>query len=495
MSAPELGQSGAGRGEVEGLTFDGHRLIGPARVRFRAGVITSVEALPLGPQPRTILPGLIDGHLHLTSYAESLISLDLSGLAPSAIVSKLADADRRTAPGRWIRAHGVLAASWPEVADRAVLDRVTGQPCVLWATDLHRLVLNSLAIAHLGVETSASPDGGRIVRDQNGAATGVLEEKAAQEFSRRIPPLSSEEMRQAIGTAIQRCQAAGLVGAASYETAAALQELAAMGANPSFALRLFQYSEEVSLTDRPGSLAAELPIIGVKLFLDGTLGSRTAWMKEPFSDFGGHGIRRMPEDAPSLVSSLRQRGYTVSLHAIGDAAFSAALDLLAGEMGRIEHIQLVDPADLDRITPQLIASVQPAHLVDDRDVAEAAWGVRIRYAYPYRSLWQHGATLVFGSDAPVVPPDPLVGLKMAVDRRLGDEALFGPDQALPLEVALAAYTSGPARTLGIGSGAIAPGLPATLTVVEGDLSHEAGRRAATIGATVVAGEAVYGRLP
>ncbi len=457
-------------------------------------MITAVEALPRSPQRRTVLPGLIDAHLHLTSYAESLMDLDLTNLDGPAILAAIAAEDTKAAGGQWIRARHVAASSWSAIADRRVLDRVTRRPLALWATDLHRLALNTTALSQLGVDASPTPPGGTIVRDSHGFATGALEERAAEEAARRIPPPSGDQIRHAIGLAIRKCQAVGLVGAASYETPSGLEHLTAYGTDPTFALRLFQYGQDLAPADRPGNIAPGLPIIGAKFFLDGTLGSRTAWMKEPFSDRGGCGTCRMLPDAISVVAGLRARGYVVSLHAIGDAAFAAALTLLQGQPGRVEHIQVIDPVDLDRVSPHLIASVQPAHLVGDRHEAASAWGERIRHAYPYRSLWERGATLVFGSDAPVVSPDPLVGLQMAIDRRLGDEAAFGPEQALPLEVALAAYTSGPARTLGIGLGQIAPGAPATLTVVDGDFSRRSERRTATVAATVVAGEIVYGQL-
>lgn len=483
-------------GHVAGLVFDGSRLIGPARVTWQGGVITGVQALPPGQAcRRTILPGLVDGHIHLTAYAQSLLDLDLTDLDARAILSTLAAKDRQTTPHEWIRGRQVRPESWPAVADRQVLDRVSSHPVVLWSADLHLLALNTTALDWLGVAECQSVTGGEIVRDSRGNPTGVLKEKAAEMFARLIPEPSRAAIGEAIHLAIRNCHAAGLVAAVSYETPAGLEQLATTGADPSFDLRLFQYAQDIGPTDQPGAVARDLPVVGAKIFLDGTLGSRTAWMKEPFCDRGARGICRLTPDAPQIVATLRERGYIISLHAIGDAAFSAAITLLDGKAGRIEHIQVVDPADLELVTPQLVASVQPAHLIGDRRHAVSAWGTRARYAYPYRSLWERGATLLFGSDAPVVPPDPLVALKMAVDRRLGDEPAFGPEQAVPIEAALAAVTTGPARTLDLGPGGISVGGPATLTLVEGDLRSEQGRRSATIGATVVAGKMVYGDLP
>lgn len=480
-------------GSTDGLLFDGYRLAGPARLSWRQGVISTIQPLDSTVPARTIVPGFIDAHLHLTAYAQSLLDLDLTGLDGEAILTGLAAEDRAGGRGEWVRGRHVSAASWPAVADRRLLDRAITRPLALWSEDLHLIALNSAALRELDVANWAEVPGGEIGRDRDGAPSGVLKEKAAELAGRLVPGPSDQAMAQAVETAVGTLHQAGVVGAASYETPAGLQILCRRSGAP-LALRLFQYAADIGAGDLPGEVAPGLSVIGAKIFLDGTLGSRTAWVKMPFTDWGGKGICRLEPGTAAQVASLRQRGYILSFHAIGDAAFAAALTLLGDGGGRIEHIQLVDPADLTRVDGRLVASVQPSHLIGDRAEAARAWTGRLSDTYPYRSLWQRGATLVFGSDAPVVAADPLATLRMAVDRRLGDEEPFVPEQALPLEVALAAATSWPAQTLGMGSGRLRVGEPATFTLIEGDLRHEGGRRQATVRATVVAGETVYGAL-
>ncbi len=486
-------RSGA-TGSTAGLLFDGRRLAGRVRLSWRQGVISAIQPLDDPVPCRTIVPGFVDAHLHLTAYAQALLDLDLTGLGAEAVLARLAAHDRAVGPGEWMRGRQVSATSWATVADRRLLDQVTAHPLALWSQDLHLIALNTAALAELGVANWAEVPGGEIGRDQEGAPSGVLKEKAAELAGRLIPGPSERAMAQALETTVRTLHRAGVVGAASYETPAGLQILCRHPRKAPFALRLFQYATDIAAEDLPGEVAPGLSVIGAKIFLDGTLGSRTAWLKTPFADRGGTGICRLEPGTAAQVASLRQRGYVLSFHAIGDAAFAAALTLLGDGGGRIEHIQLVDPADLARVDGRLVASVQPSHLIGDRPEAARAWAGRLADTYPYRSLWQRGATLVFGSDAPVVAVDPLATLRMAVDRRLGDEERFVPEQALPLEVALAAATSGPTQTLSMGSGHLSVGEPATFALIEGDLRHESGRREATVRATVVAGETVHGAL-
>src|SRR5439155_10741866 len=197
----------------------------------------------------------------------------------------------------------------------------------------------------------------------------------------------------------------------------------------------------------------------LKLFADGTLGSRTAALLEPYADHGGHGMTLLsPRELTETVGEAAAAGFSVAIHAIGDAAVRHALDAIAAHHAelvrltlppRIEHLQLLADSDLPRFaTLGVAASMQPQHATTDAAVARRAWGSRCRMSYPWRSLLETGARLAFGSDAPVEPPLARVGLAAAVARMGADGAAFEPAQAIPLDAALAAYTQAPAMLAG-----------------------------------------------
>jgi predicted amidohydrolase YtcJ len=244
----------------------------------------------------------------------------------------------------------------------------------------------------------------------------------------------------------------------------------------------------------------------LKLFADGTLGSRTAEMLEPYGDAPGTGMALTPPgELAAETARAAAAGFSVAIHAIGDAAVRHALDAIAAHRAalaalplppRIEHAQLVHPDDLPRFALLgVAASMQPQHFTTDAAVARRAWGARCRHAYPWRALLESGVTLAFGSDAPVEPPLARLGLASATARLTGDGLPLEPAQAVPLDAALRAYTSGPARLAagGLGRGVLEPGEPADLVVWDRDLHGEApgALAAARPRWTVLAGEIVY----
>jgi hypothetical protein len=243
--------------------------------------------------------------------------------------------------------------------------------------------------------------------------------------------------------------------------------------------------------------------------MDGTLGSRTARMLEPFTD-GGTGVELTGRaDLEELIGRAGAGGLSVAVHAIGDRANREALDAFeatapawrAAELRpRIEHAQLLHPDDVARFGRLgVVASMQPSHAPADRDAADAAWGARTRTAYAWRALRDGGATLAFGSDAPIEELDPLAGLHAAVNRTADARPAWHPEQALDPRAALEAFTLGPAMAAGWERrlGTLAPGRQADLTVLDGDPVTGPPEEIGRIGvvATMVGGRWVHGRPP
>jgi predicted amidohydrolase YtcJ len=244
----------------------------------------------------------------------------------------------------------------------------------------------------------------------------------------------------------------------------------------------------------------------LKLFADGTLGSRTAAMLAPYEDHGGLGMKMLSDaELRDWVGEAARAGFSVTIHAIGDAAVRASLDAIEAHHAelaalpippRVEHVQLLDDADLARfVALGVIASMQPQHAISDAAVARQAWGGRRVRSYPWRALRDSGATLAFGSDAPVEPPFAMAGIVGAVARVGHDGLPFEPSQAVTLDDALRGYTSGAAAAAGgrLGLGTLAEGAPADLVVWDRDL-HGAPVRTlagARVRFTALAGEIVY----
>jgi predicted amidohydrolase YtcJ len=447
---------------------------------------------------RVVLPGLTDAHLHLQLYARSLTLVDCAGISRAAVLERVAARAAITPPGAWIVGHGWNQNAWPEgFGSAADLDAVApAHPVYLTAHSLHVGWANSLALRRAGLRAdSPDPDGGRLGRDPRGALDGILFEGAMTPLEDALPTPTLAEVTAAIRAAQPHLWALGVTGVHDFDRRLAFQALQRLHQAGELRLRVVQ-----SLPREAISAAAEVGLASglgddflrlgaVKLFSDGALGPHTAAMLQPFEDDpANRGMLLI--DAEELFELGRQAGETglpIAVHAIGDAANHAMLDgftqLRAWEAAegrpalrhRIEHVQLLHPADASRLAALgVIASMQPIHATSDMDMAERLWGPRTAHAYGWRTQLDHGARLVFGSDAPVEAPNPFWGLHAAVTRQRRD-GRPGPDgwhgaQRLTLGEALHAYTTGPAYAAGMEDrlGRLAPGCLADLIVLPRD---------------------------
>jgi predicted amidohydrolase YtcJ len=460
-----------------------------------------------------VTPGLTDAHVHLTTYGLSLRRVDLN--AARTVDEALAAISRAACTGDgWLRGIGWDVHRWGRVPTRQELDAVVpDRPCFFQSHDIHGVWLNSAALAACGIGgDTPDPDGGQIVRDHLGEPTGILLENAVKLAERHLPPETLAQRAAALEEAQRRVHALGLTGVHSVEVTG-LEDFGEMELSGRLRLRVLQAIPLARLTAAietglRGGLGGEwLRIGGVKMFLDGALGSRTAWLREPYVGGDGCGINTLPRDEfEHHVRRAAAAGISSTVHAIGDAAVELAVDVLgsvappAAMPHRIEHLQLCPPDLWERAGRSgVVASMQPVHLMTDIPAAERHWShERSRGAYAFAPVARAGMTLAFGSDTPVETVDPRLGLFAAV-RRVGwdGEPADGwyPEHAIAAEQALRAYTEGPALAAGLAStrGRLLPGYDADLSAWDRDplaCAPDELRDMRCL-ATLVAGEAVH----
>ncbi len=422
---------------------------------------------------RTVVPGMIDAHLHLMDLGFKSLTLDLSDTTSLAQAQAKIAAYAAKYPTRpWIIGDGWNQEKWglgrfPTAAelDAVVADR----PVWLSRVDGHAGWANSKALALSGVTAkTANPAGGRIER-LAGTRTpaGVLVDDARALVEAHVPKPRPEDLDLAFLTAQDALLRQGVTAVAdmgiSIEDWQSYRRMADAG---NLRLRIMAYAKSVDdmvLIGGPGPTPwlydDRLRLEGLKLWLDGALGSRGAWLKAPYTDDPGNsGLERLnPAQLRNMMSRAALDHFQVAIHAIGDAANAEALsaidemsDTYGGDRRwRIEHAQIVDPSDLPHFAEHgIIASMQPVHESSDHLMAEARLGPdRLAGAYAWRSMEEAGVPLAFGSDAPVELPEPFVGIATAVTREDKDGQPFGgwqPQQVITRAQAFAAYTSGAA---------------------------------------------------
>jgi predicted amidohydrolase YtcJ len=459
-----------------------------------------------------VTPGFVDGHTHFALWALSRRRVRLAGVATR--VEALRRIAGGSPEGGWLVGHGWDASQWEDPPDRWSLDAVVKGPAVFQSLDLHAAWANSAALAAAGIDRDTpDPAGGRIARDALGEPTGILLERAAWLVTSLSPPPRSTDLIGALRDAQAEAHRVGLTGIHDPEDLSALRGFRALEGDGSLRLRVLFHPPVAQLPTllaqgvRSGQGGEWLALGGVKLFLDGSLGSRTAWMLEPYEDGGDCGLPLAGEaEARQAVRLASEGGIACCIHAIGDAAVRRALSLLepvpAGAVPhRIEHCQCIHPADLSRAAAAgIIASMQPAHLPGDVALAEERWGRRGSGTYALRSLLRCGTTLAFGSDMPVADPDPRLGVAAAVGRVAADGSFPGgwyPAQRIAFEEAVRGYTLGNALAAGQADhrGRLAPGYDADLVAWDVDPAVGEGDPAAFahagVALTVVAGEPVF----
>ncbi len=492
------------------------------------------------------MPGFNDAHTHIASAGQQKLSVDLDNTPSLADMLERIRVYAATAqPGQWILGSGWDHTKWAttKLPTRDDLDKVTaGHPAVFYRTDGHIVVANSAALLAAGISSStASPAGGQIDHDSSGTPTGIVREQPAIDILyKKIPPPSPEMRRKALDVAIADCLAHGVTSVQDFSDWEDWLVLESMEHTGELNLRVsewlsFNLPLEV-LKRRRASHPADDPLLHLgmlKGFMDGSLGSRTAALAEPYTDDPSNsGIPRYDQQKLNQLADARAAaGFQLGFHAIGDQANTMALNAFAGaeQVGvpatlpkppahpdaqivttspatftaadlrlRIEHAQVLLPRDFDRFaTLGVIASMQPSHLITDMNWAEARLGPeRSKYAYAWRSMLDHGIPLAFGTDFPVESISPFRGLYSAVTRM--NEAgtmTFHPEQRISISEAIYAYTqaSAFAEFRETRKGRLEPGFLADMVVLDRDITNAEPRQllATKVLRTVVGGKTVF----
>lgn len=466
-----------------------------------------------GPQTRTIdfhnatvVPGLTDSHYHIFGVGEREVQLNLEGVRSlDEFLAKVKARVDASKPGPWITGRGWIETFWkpPVFPTRQELDKIApANPVFLTRADGHGAIVNSRALALAGItEKTANPFGGEIVRDKNGVATGMLLDNALELVAKKMPAPTAEESEQAFLLGVQRSLRLGwceIQNAGSY-----LPEVEGMR-------RLYRAGKVklriYNAVYGPGAPADWLlkngPVLNeadhhfttrtIKVIFDGSLGSRSAALLQPYSDApdtSGFLTQKESDLRPMLAEALRQ-GIQVETHAIGDRANRTILDLyeeafhavppnerkIKEPRWRVEHAQILSPADLPRFAKLgVIASMQPSHAISDLFFAPRRLGMeRLAGAYAWQSLLKSGAIVVAGSDAPVERGEPMIEFYAAVARKSLDGFTgpgWHPEEAVTREQALKMLTRWPAYAAfeEHDKGAIEPGKLADLTVLSADI--------------------------
>ena len=496
VSAGNVAPAIAVRGErVAAVGAEAERLIGPS---------TRVVDL----HGRLVTPGMNDAHCHFGPGGLSMLEVDLRGASSLAeIESRVRAAADKASTGEWITGRGwdqtrlrpgeLDASGWPT---KATLDRAApNHPVYLRRVDGHTGWANSRALEIAGV-TRATPDpnGGEIVRNTRGEPTGILKETAKDLMDAVVPPPGPEKRRRGILAALDLAARTGVTSVQTEITPQDLEVYRALRGEGRLTVRVYGWFpltiDNVRELQRRGVKAATgdawIRTGIVKAYADGTLGSRTAYMLEPYADDPStRGIQRIPQsEMDALVLAADQAGLQIAVHAIGDAANREVLDSIEraqsatghrGARHRIEHAQVLDAKDIPRFAQLgVIASMQPTHATSDMRWAEERIGHAraAEGAYAWRKLVAANARIAFGTDFAVEPLDPVEGLYSAVTRQSRQKpgtppGGWLPEERLSMDEAIALYTAGSAYAefQEADKGTLAAGKLADLVVWDRDL--------------------------
>lgn len=444
--------------------------VGPEGQLAKAHPKAQVVSLPGG----TLLPGLIEGHAHVGGLGKLKAQVDLVGCQDLPEALGRVRVWGQAHPEGWVLGRGWDQNRWPTRAFPTALDldRLTGtRPALLERVDGHAYWVNTAALDMAGItKDTPDPAGGTIHRDAEGRPTGILVDNAMLLVDKVVPAPSPAQTEAHLLAGLRALRAEGFtavcdmgIGAADL---AAYRNLATAGTLPIRVFAYLSHDQELMLKElkaRPAKAVGWFQVQGVKFYLDGALGSRGARLLAPYADAApSQGLWVTDPATVARDASITLRsGYQPAIHAIGDAANRAALDLLEQArrkaqnhvLPRIEHAQIVTAEDAARFGKAgIVASVQPVHCTSDHSWTPLRLGPeRVGEAFPWRRFLEGKALLAFGSDAPVEDPNPFVSLAAAQTRQdpEGDPpGGFLPDQRLSPEEALSAYTAWNAKALG-----------------------------------------------
>lgn len=482
-----------------------------------AGSLADVHAVLPNPtytldlQGNAVIPGLTDAHVHIISHGLYIRQVRLDGLDDfETVCARIADAAQTVPANTWLQGwgwdHTLWGGRWPTADDLESL--IPGRPAIFPRKDGHSAWVNHTAMRIAGItRDTADPVGGHIDRDANGDATGIFKETAIDLIRRHIPDYTDEDRINATKDCFAEGYRYGMVGMHGltgmrrdgFIHLRALQELRHRGEMPGRVLMCidpngFEHMLEMGI--RSGMGDDWLRIGQFKFFADGTLGSETADMLAPFEGGTNLGLPTISRDEiVDYVRRANHAGIAISVHCIGDGSNRKVLDAVQSALtslqrpgeslfdtskrvltlpNRIEHCQLLHPTDIPRFAElNVVASMQPVHMIGDMDTAQRLWGARNAGSYAWRALEASGAVLALGSDAPVESLNPWYSIFGAVTRQKLDGTPAGgwyPELAISRMSALRGFTVGAAYAANSHTrqGTLMPGMLADLAVLTHD---------------------------
>ncbi len=456
----------APQGPLQDVLVAGGRIARVGEVDDHTGVVEVLDV-----EGRYVLPGLWDRHVHFEQWAQVRARLPLADAESASAAARLVAMHIGTRPRATdgpVVGYGFRDALWPDAPGRETLDAQSGEvPVVLISADLHSVWLNTAALRRYGYANDA---------------TGLLREDAAMSVIAAVGNVAESVTDACCVDATRAAAARGLVGIVDMERPWSLDTWRRRIAGGNRRLRVISAVWPEHLDDaiarrlHTGDIVdgtdGLLSVGPLKVITDGSLNTRTAFCHDPYHAVTGaaaeeRGVLLVDLDELSrLMVRANDSGFDCAVHAIGDAANSMVIQAFArtGARGSVEHAQLLDDSDVPRFAQlALIASVQPEHALDDRDVADHYWAGRTARAFPLRSLLDAGAVLTLGSDAPVAPLDPWVAIAAAVHRSRDERPRWHPEQEITTADALAASMPPGRGSLTLGEGDIAD-----LMVLDGD---------------------------
>ena len=467
---------------------------------------------------KTIIPGLVDAHVHFYYLSQSLGSVSLVGA--KSLDECLATIKARASTlskHEWLLGEGYAPDRFDHKVegDRHMLDRISGgRPTLILSKDQHSAWVNSRALLEAGItKATRDPAGGRIERDANGEPTGILRETAYKIIFQKMPGPSRKRARLLYKQALDYAYRKGVTGVHSFDSSPHviddlfdLVDHGLMGIRVNYYVQVTQIDEAEKRGLRYGAGDDFFRIAGIKIFSDGALGSQTALCFNKYigsKENYGIEVTTVPQMKKSIKRAARL-GHPCAIHAIGDRAVSNVLDAIEsaprlsnGARHRIEHVQMIRRKDIARLKRlNVVASMQPSHCTSDIDIVRRFWGARGRNTYIFKTLLNRGVDLAFGSDAPIEPLDPLAGIEAAVRRACpGKRDVFYPEERLSVEEALFGFTVGSAISVGLEHrrGYLLPGYDADYVILDENPLRVKPTAIGAIGvlATVIGGKVRY----
>ena len=476
---------------------------------------------------RTVLPGIIESHMHMQAYGLKLLNIDCFGKTRAEILNEVKAAYKNIRQGQWITGTGWNETGWDDkqLPVKQELDEIAPNvPIYISRVCGHLAWVNSAALAAAGIDGSTpDPAGGEIHRDAAGNATGILVDTAASLVQDRIPAIEETTLEKAYKLAQDDFLKHGItsihdLALSSFYDYGTVEFIAGMYRKGAMKISIYSYisadnaEAAYSAGAFTGAFGGKFSMKGVKVFTDGSLGARSAWMLEDYSDRPGHrgNCRYSDKELYELMAAARKNGFQIATHAIGDAANRQVLSVYerilrdfpepADHRSRTEHAQIIKRDDVTRLLSLgVIPSMQFVHCTSDKEMTEERIGAgRLGDAFPWRSFIDGGAIIPGGADAPVELVNPFHGIYAAVtrkDRSGGPEGGWRPEQKLTRIEAIKAFTIWGAYASfeeGV-KGSIEAGKAADFTIIDRDIMNcpEDEIKDISVIATILGGETAY----